>query len=67
MMHDESRIPAPLGRGVVNAPTHRLLEASQLKHENSDPEIIDCYSASELRSMLEGAAPDLQPVIKEMG
>ena len=49
------------------APTHRLLESSQLKHENSDPEIIDCYSASELRSMLEAAAPDLQPVIALAG
>jgi integrase len=35
------------------ANTHRLLEASRLKHENADVEEIECYSGAELRSMLE--------------
>jgi len=38
-----------------------------LKHENSDPETIDYYSTSELRSMLEAADADLQPVIALAG
>lgn len=49
------------------APTHRLLEASQLKHENADVETIECYSASELRLMLEAADTDLRPVIALAG
>ena len=34
-------------------PTHRLAEASQLKHENADVEVIECYTPRELRHMLE--------------
>ena len=33
-------------------PTHRLNEASQLKHENADVEVIECYTPTELRKML---------------
>jgi integrase len=38
------------------APTHRLLEASGLKHETADPEEIECYTAKELGAMLDRAA-----------
>jgi integrase len=36
--------------------THRLFEASDLKHEIADPEEIECYTAAELRKMLERAS-----------
>lgn len=42
-------------------PTHRLAEASQLKHENADVEVIECYTATELRSMLERASRAPEP------
>jgi integrase len=33
-------------------PSHRLAEASQLKPENADVEVIECYTPTELRKML---------------
>jgi integrase len=48
-------------------PSHRLAEASQLKHENADVEVIECYTARELRALLEAAPPDLQPVLALAG
>lgn len=45
--------------------THRLLEASELKHENSDPESIELYTADELRAMLERAS--VQPGTPKKG
>jgi len=47
------------------APTHRLLEASHLEHENADVEVIECYSASELRRLLERASK--QPELPKEG
>lgn len=49
------------------APTHRLAEASQLKHESGDAGEIECYTAPELRAMLEAAPADLQPVLALAG
>ncbi|MCX6925949.1 MAG: hypothetical protein NT154_22495, partial [Verrucomicrobia bacterium] len=37
-------------------PSHRLTEASQLRHENADVEIIECYTHRELRNMLTRAS-----------
>jgi integrase len=42
-------------------PSHRLAEASQLKHENADVEVIECYTARELRVMLERATKQPEP------
>ncbi|PWU13303.1 MAG: hypothetical protein C5B50_19520 [Verrucomicrobia bacterium] len=47
------------------APTHRLLESSQLKHENADVETIECYTAAELRLLLERAGQPPAPVVKK--
>jgi integrase len=38
------------------ATTHRLFEASGLKHEAADPQEIECYTSAELRAMLDRAA-----------
>ena len=43
------------------APAHRLAEASQLKHENADVEVIECYIPRELRAMLERATKQPEP------
>jgi integrase len=48
-------------------PTHRLAEASELKHENADVEVIECCTAPELRAMLEAAPADLQPILALAG
>jgi len=48
-------------------PSHRLAGASLLKHENADVEVIECYTAPELRAMLEAAPADLQPVLALAG
>jgi integrase len=37
-------------------PTHRLAEASELKHENADVEVIECYTPKQLRKMLDRAS-----------
>jgi integrase len=42
-------------------PSHRLAEASELKHENADVEVIECYTARELRAMLERATKQPEP------
>ena len=42
-------------------PTHRLAEASQLKHENADVEVIECYTPLELRKMLMLASKQPEP------
>ena len=42
-------------------PTHRLFEASGLKHETADPEEIECYTARELRAILERATKLPEP------
>src|SRR5262249_24531096 len=49
------------------APTHRLLETTELKHESAEPEEIDFYQPEELRNMLEAADKDLLPVLALAG
>jgi integrase len=46
-------------------PTHRLAQASQLRHENADVEAIECYTPRELRAMLIRAST--QPEAPEEG
>jgi integrase len=38
--------------------THRLLEATQMRHENSDPEVVELYTADELQAMLDRASKE---------
>ena len=45
------------------AATHRLLEAPHMKHETADTEDIECYTAAELRTLLENADNNLRPVL----
>lgn len=49
------------------SPTHRLFEASDLKHETADPEEIEFYRRAELRALLENAEADLLPVLALAG
>jgi integrase len=49
------------------APTHRLLEASDLKNETADPEEIDFYRPNELCALLENADAELRPVLALAG
>ena len=43
------------------APTHRLFEAGGLKHEPADLGEIECYTAEELRALLERASKQPRP------
>jgi integrase len=43
------------------APNHRLFEASDLKHENADPEEIDFYRPTEFQRILDRAIQDPPP------
>lgn len=44
------------------APTHRLFESGGLKHEPADLGEIECYTAKELRKLLERASKQPAPV-----
>jgi len=43
------------------APSHRLASASQLKPENADVDVIECYTPRELRTMLNRASKQPEP------